>query len=197
VRRIVVAFSKAVLLCAIAGLALSGCSSGKDATVYGGSFTFTSPGGQTEFSYPAAERKAIGELSGPDLAGTSTIDIASYKGKVVVLNFWGAWCSPCRDEAPQLQAAWLKYRSSGVQVVGVDVKDIASEALGFVAGKQITYPSVFDPGMRTMLSVRGLPTGSLPVTLVLDKQGRVAHIWLHEISQGDLNAVLPALVAES
>jgi hypothetical protein len=63
-------------------------------------------------------------------------------------------------------------------------------------GKQITYPSIFDPGMRTMLSVRGLPTGSLPVTLVLDRQGRVAQIWLHEITQGDLNLVLPGLVAE-
>lgn len=184
------------LLLSLTVLTLTGCSTGNDATVYGGSFTFTSPGGKYEFTYAAADRKAIGDLSGPDLTGKSTVDVASYRGKVVVLNFWGAWCAPCRDEAPGLQASSEKYKASGVQFVGVDVKDTTSGALGFTADKQITYPSIFDPGMRTMLSVRGLPTGNLPVTLVLDRQGRVAQIWLHEITQGDLNLVLPALVAE-
>lgn len=185
-----------VMLLGLAVLTLAGCSTGNDATVYGGSFTFTSPGGKTEFTYAAADRKEIGGLSGPDLTGKSTVDVASYKGKVVVLNFWGSWCAPCRDEAPGLQASSEKYQASGVQFVGIDVKDTESGALGFIADKQLTYPSIFDPGMRTMLSVRGLPTGSLPVTLVLDRQGRVAQIWLHEISEGDLNLALPALVAE-
>jgi thiol-disulfide isomerase/thioredoxin len=191
-------FRRVVLLglAMLAVLTLAGCSSGNDATVYGGSFTFTSPGGKTEFTYAAADRKEIGALSGSDLTGRTTVDVASYKGKVVVLNFWGSWCAPCRDEAPGLQASSVRYQAGGVQFVGVDVKDTMSGALGFTAGKQITYPSIFDPGMRTMLSVRGLPTGSLPVTLVLDRQGRVAQIWLREITQGDLNLVLPALVAE-
>jgi thiol-disulfide isomerase/thioredoxin len=184
-----------VVLLGVAVLSLAGCASGNDATVYGGSFTFTSPGGKTEFTYAVADRKEIGDISGSDLTGKKTVDVASYKGKVVVLNFWGSWCAPCRDEAPGLQASSEKYRAN-VQFVGVDVKDTMSGALGFTQGKQITYPSIFDPGMRTMLSVRGLPTGSLPVTLVLDRQGRVAQIWLHEITQGDLNLVLPGLVAE-
>ncbi len=181
----------------LAGLALAGCTTGNDATVIGGSFTFTSPGGKKEFSYPAGERQQIGDISGPDLTGAKTVDVASHKGKVVVLNFWGSWCAPCRDEAAGLESAWRKFQSKGVQFIGVDVKDTASGALGFTAGKQITYPSIFDPGMRTMLSVRGLPTGSLPVTLVLDKNGKVAHIWLHEIDEGDLNTVVTPLTAES
>lgn len=188
---------RALLLVVVVGLVLAGCSSGKDATVYGGTFTFTSPGGKTEFSYPPGDRKQVGELSGPDLTGKQTISLSEYKGKVVVLNFWGSWCAPCRDEAQSLESAWQKYQAQGVQFVGIDVKDTTSGAQGFTAGKQITYPSIFDPGMRTMLSVRGLPTGSLPVTIVLDKQGRVAHIWLHEITEGDLNTVVPGLVSES
>lgn len=187
---------RGLLALIVAGLALSGCTSGNDATVYGGSFTFTSPGGRTEFSYPAGARQQLGAMSGPDLTGSKTIDVAGYRGRVVVLNFWGSWCSPCREEAPGLELAWQELRGKGVQFLGVDVKDTASAAQGFTAGKQITYPSIFDPAMRTLLSVRGLPSGSLPVTMVLDKKGKVAHIWLHPIDQGDLNRVLGPLTAE-
>jgi len=191
----VTALRRALVALALAVPLLAGCSAGKDATVYGGSFTFTSPGGLKEFSYPAQDRQQIGSLSGPDLTGRKTITVSDYIGKVVVLNFWGSWCAPCRDEAQGLESVWQKYKPA-VQFLGIDVKDTASAGSAFMAGKQITYPSIFDPGLRTMLSVRGLPTGTLPVTLVLDKQGRVAHIWLHEITPGDLNTVLPALVRE-
>ncbi len=184
------------LLLAVATV-LTGCTSGNDATVYGGSFTFTSPGGKQEFSYPAGTRQEIGALSGPDLTGAKTVDVAGYRGKVVVLNFWASWCGPCRDEAQGMEAAYQQYRADGVQFVGVDVKDTTSGALAYYQDKGITYPSIFDPAMRTLLSVRGLPTGSLPVTLVLDKHGRVAHIWLHPITMGDLDDVVPALVKET
>lgn len=188
---------RAVLLLVVAGLVAAGCSSGKDATVYGGSFTFTSPGGKYEFSYPVGERQQVGEMSGPDLTGKKTISLSDYQGKVVVLNFWGSWCPGCRDEAQGLEASWQKYRARGVQFVGVDVKDLQGAGQAYAAGKGITYPSIYDFGMRTMLSVRGLPTGSLPVTIVLDKQGKVAHIWLQEITEGDLDTVLPELVKET
>ncbi len=186
------------LLSVLAVLFSAGCSTGNDATVYGGSFTFTSPGGKTEFSYLAADRKTIGPMSGPDLTGKQTIDVAAYRGKVVVLNFWGSWCAPCRAEADGLEYSWQTYRSQSVQFIGIDVKDPAPGGLAFTTDKKITYPSIFDYSMRTLLSVRGLPTTAIPTTLVLDKQGRVAHIWLvPPVTQADLNQVLPALVKES
>lgn len=80
------------------GLALGGCSTGADATVNGGTFQFTSPGGKTEFSYPAAERGAVGELSGPQVGDSTAVALSSFRGKVVVLNAWGAWCPECRAE---------------------------------------------------------------------------------------------------
>lgn len=185
------------LLSVLTVLLSAGCSTGNDATVYGGSFTFTSPGGKTEFTYPAADRERIGPMSGPDLTGKQTIDVAAYRGKVVVLNFWGSWCAPCRAEADGLEYSWQTYRSQPVQFIGIDVKDPAPAGLAFSASKKITYPSILDFSMRTLLSIRGLPTTAIPGTLVLDKQGRVAHIWLHPITQADLNGVLPALVKES
>ena len=185
------------LLAVVTVLSAAGCSTGSDAAVYGGSFTFTSPGGKSEFSYPAADRKQIGPMSGPDLTGKQTIDVSAYRGKVVVLNFWGSWCAPCRAEAADLEYSWQTYQSQQVQFVGVDVKDPAGAGLAFTTDKKVTYPSIYDFSMRTLLSVRGLPTTAIPTTLVLDKQGRVAHIWLEGITQADLNAVLPALVKEA
>jgi peroxiredoxin len=185
------------LLSVLAVLFAAGCSTGNDATVYGGSFTFTSPGGLKEFTYPASDRKTIGPISGPDLTGKQTIDVAAYRGKVVVLNFWGSWCAPCRAEADGLEYSWQTYQSQPVQFLGVNVRDPDGAGLAFATSKKITYPSILDFSMRTLLSLRGVPTGSMPVTVVLDKQGRVAHIWLHDITQADLNQVLPALVKEA
>ena len=165
--------------------------------MYGGSFTFTSPGGKQEFSYPAADRRPLGEISGPDLTGTKTVSVSDYPGKVVVINFWGSWCSPCRDEASQLQSSWTALGPKGVQFIGIDVKDPKGDGAAFNASKQITYPSIFDFGLRTLLSIRGYPTGSIPSTIVLDKQHRVAHIWLHEIDQGDLTGVIDPLLKET
>lgn len=63
--------------------------------------------------------------------------------------------------------------------------------------KGITYPSIDDPSMRTLLSISGLPTGAIPLTIALDKHGRVAQIWLRIVQQTELEAVVRALGAES
>src|SRR6478752_6622132 len=136
--RIAVALAAVLAVCA-------GCSTGDDATVYGGSFTFVSPGGKTELSYPVAERKTVGTLSGPNLDGTGTVSVADYPNDVVVLNFWGSWCGPCRGEADDLNSAAGDLKAAGVQFVGINVKDSQSAGADFLASKQVGYPSIFDP----------------------------------------------------
>lgn len=176
---------------------LAGCTSGHDAAVYGGSFTFVSPGGKTEFSYPADQRQKLSELSGPDLTGDKTIALSDYLGKVVVINFWGSWCPPCRAEAGDLQAASQALTDHGVQFLGINVKDGEGDGAAFNASKGVTYPSIFDPGMRTLLSLRGFPTSAIPSTIVVDREGRVAHIWLDTVDEQKVVDAVTPIAAET
>ncbi|MDQ6658447.1 MAG: TlpA family protein disulfide reductase [Actinomycetota bacterium] len=187
----------AMLLLACVGLA--GCTSGSDAVAaQGGAFQLVTPGGKVEFDYPVADRKPLSAISGPSVIGSKRISLADYPKKVVVLNFWGAWCAPCRAETDDLVTAADDLKAKGVQFIGVNVQEkTQSDAQDFVASHQVPYPSIFDQQMRTMLSIRGYPVASIPSTIVLDRQHRVAHIWLVELkSPAPLVDVASRIAAE-
>jgi thiol-disulfide isomerase/thioredoxin len=188
------AWLAALLVCLAA---LAGCSTGDDAAVVGGSFTFVSHGGKTDISYPVDERGTVNNLSGPDLTGDGTISLADYAGKVVVINFWGSWCPPCRAEQDGLSLASKNLAGDGVQFLGIDLKELSrSDGADFHRAKEVPYPSIYDPTMRTILSLRGYPTASIPSTIVLDRRHRVAHIWLTTVPMDDLQSAVSAIAAE-
>ncbi len=179
--------------------ALAGCSTGSDAAVYGGSFTFVSPGGKATISYPPAERGTIGALSGPDLMTNETISVADYAGKVVVINFWGSWCGPCREEQDSLSLISTELAGQGVQFLGIDLKEPSQSAgQDFHRAKRVPYPSIYDQTMRTILSLRGYPAAMIPSTIVLDRHHRVAQIWLvsAEVPIGTMKSTIEAIAAE-
>lgn len=181
-------------MAALVSVVLAGCTAAGGAP--GSSFSFVSPGGQTELTYSGSDRQAIGQLSGPDLINqNATVSLADYSGKVVVLNFWGSWCAPCRAEADGLNQAALSL-SPGAQFVGVDVKDTREGGADFHTSKKVSYPSVFDPSMRTLLSLRGYPASAIPSTIVLDRAHRVSHVWLLPVTRDQLVAVITPLLAE-
>jgi thiol-disulfide isomerase/thioredoxin len=188
----------AVLL-VLGALLLAGCTSGNDASApQGGGFQLVTPGGKTEFDYPAADRKPLGEISGPAVTGDKRVAISDYPNDVIVLNFWGSWCAPCRAEADSLATAATDLQSKRVQFVGINVKDSKSSAADFEAARSTPYPSIFDQGQRTMLSIRGFPVNAIPSTIVLDRQHRVAHIWLQDFkSPAPLVDVVSRIAAES
>ncbi|MFF1607184.1 TlpA family protein disulfide reductase [Amycolatopsis sp. NPDC058278] len=179
----------------VAVLALAGCSAGKDAVVQGSSFSFVSPGGKVDIAYDAAERQTVPVLAGEDLMNEGKqLSLADYAGKVVVLNLWGQWCGPCRTEAPEMES----LAKQGVQVVGIDVRDPAREvAQDFVRDRQLTYPSIYDPDGRVLLKLSGYPRNIIPSTIVLDKQHRVAAVFLRQVLAQDLLPVAQRLTAEA
>ncbi|ANN20946.1 alkyl hydroperoxide reductase [Amycolatopsis orientalis] len=188
------------VLAAVVGLVLvvSGCTTGKDAVVTGGSFNFVSPGGKVDITYDVADRQQSPTLSGDDLMNEGKqLSIADFPGKVIVLNLWGQWCGPCRVEAPEMQKVYDQTKASGVQVVGIDLRDNdRAPAQDFMRDRKLTYPSIYDPSGRTLLQLSGYPRNIIPSTIVLDKQHRVAAVFLRDLLASDLLPVVQRLVAE-
>lgn len=190
----------ALLVTLVALLGASACASGTDAVAQGGTFDFVAPGGQTDIFYdPPSERGQLGSLSGPDLMTDGvTVDLADYTGQVVVLNLWGQWCAPCRSEADDLERAYEATRDLGVQFLGINVRDPQrNKAQDFVVDNQVSYPSIYDPPMRTLTALGGsFPTSVIPSTLVLDRQHRVAAVFLRALLTEDLQPVIERVAAE-
>ncbi|WP_428348823.1 TlpA disulfide reductase family protein [Mycolicibacterium sp.] len=184
----------------LAVLALSGCSTGSDAVAQGGTFEFVAPGGKTDIFYdPPGDRGRPGPIAGPDLMDTEkTVSLEDFAGKVVVVNVWGQWCAPCRTEITQLQKVYQATRDRGVAFLGIDVRDNNIDAArDFIVDRGVTFPSIYDPAMRTMIAFGGrYPTTVIPSTIVLDREHRVAAVFLRELLAEDLQPLVERLAAE-
>ena len=179
---------------------LAGCSTGDDAVAQGGTFEFVAPGGKTDITYdPPDSRHRPGPITGPELTDPAkTVSLDDFAGQVVVINVWGQWCGPCRSEITELQKVYEATRGLGVAFLGIDVRDNNRDAaVDFVVDRKVTFPSIYDPAMRTMIAFGGrYPTTVIPSTVVLDRQHRVAAVFLRELLAQDLQPLVERLAAE-
>ena len=134
-------------------------------------------------------------LTGESLQG-ELLDMADYSGQVVVLNFWADWCAPCRAEAPFLKAVAEKTADSGVQFLGVNVKDDRTAATLFERRQAIPYPSIFDQPATSLTRFRGQVPQSPPSTVVVDREGRVAAVVLGGVTESELLPLVRRVAAE-
>lgn len=184
-----------VSILAVTGLILVACGQAQGSAGSGsGEFDFTGPTPSGEV-VPVAERSVAPEFSGELLDGTA-FDSTSLAGDIVVLNFWGSWCAPCRIETPEFQLVYEEVGAEGVQFLGVDVKDDLQLAIAFYADKGVEYPSLFDPRGEVALAFRGFPANAVPSTILIDREGRVAAVYTAAVAAEDLRSALSALLDE-
>lgn len=145
--------------------------------------------------YAQTERKAPVVIAGRLFDGTA-VDSKAWAGRVVVLNFWYAACSPCRLEAPRLEALYKEFTPEGVLFYGVNIRDREPEAAAFERTFGITYPSMQDTDGGVLLAMtQYVPPQAVPTTLVIDKAGKVASRILGLADQSTLKALITDALA--
>ncbi len=123
------------------------------------------------------------------------IDLASLKGKVVLINFWASWCAPCEQEAADLETAWREYEPGGeVVFLGIDWTDTEKNGLAYLEKYNITYPNGQDLGTR--ISQKFRITG-VPETYIVDREGKLAYFKLSPfLSIEEIRAAIDPLLKE-
>jgi thiol-disulfide isomerase/thioredoxin len=164
----------------------------------GGNSGVSYVGGNTSaVLYAPGHRPLAPEFTGTTLTG-SRLRFSSYRGRAVVVNFWGSWCSPCRSEAPILADLAARYRSAGVSFLGVDVRDTTASAEAFARSFGITYPSVSDPGSAIPLDFSAkVPIASTPTTLVIDRTGHIAGAVFGPATYSEMTAILAKVTGKA
>ncbi|ASU82215.1 TlpA family protein disulfide reductase [Nocardiopsis gilva YIM 90087] len=148
--------------------------------------------------YALAERPDAPPLAGPRLdGGRMDLDAPDGQGQVSVINVWGSWCPPCREEAPDLQRVWEGVESDGVRFMGVNTRDTEAGAEAFVEEFGVTYPSIVDPDGDALLAWREIiPVQAIPSTVVVDREGRVAARVIGPVDAATLRGLVNDIVNE-
>ena len=144
---------------------------------------------------PIGHRREVHGISGTLIDG-GHFDLSQWKGKVVVVNFWGAWCAACHDEARGLQQVYADDHARGVEFLGVDIRDDPPSGRSFERKYGITFPSIDDPSNLLALRFAGLTPNATPTTVVLDRSGRIAARQSGEILYTQLRDLVDHLLAE-
>jgi peroxiredoxin/predicted small secreted protein len=170
------------LLLALLALTVAGCTT-----------DHSGQSGQTIQRFAPADRKTAPMLSG-ELVGGGRFDLAQHAGDVIVVNFWASWCGECVVEADDLEGTFQATKADKVTFLGVSIRDQRDDAKRFVVGRA-SYPSVFDPQGRLAL-LFSVPLTSIPATVIIDRQGRIAAIARGAVLRTDLESVVTQLATE-
>ena len=132
-------------------------------------------------------------FSGYEWDGKSTAKLSDMEGKVVVMNFWAAWCVECKVEADDLEQVWRKYADDDVVFVGIAWADVEPNSLAYMKEFGITYPNA--PDLGTDIGDQYEITG-VPETFIIDKTGEIAHVQIGPIQENMLDSIISQLLAE-
>ncbi|MFF6829809.1 redoxin family protein [Streptomyces longwoodensis] len=183
-------------LAVAAGLTLAACGAAGASKTTGSSGASADRGQSAFAQYPVGKRPSAPSISGKLING-GTLDLADWRGNVVVINVWGSWCAPCRAEAPTLKKVSDATRKLGVRFVGFDTRDNDAAGRAFERTYKIAYPSFRDADGQLVLRFDGrVPVSAVPSTVLIDRSGRIAARIVGPTSYDTLNTVVRELAAE-
>jgi thiol-disulfide isomerase/thioredoxin len=125
----------------------------------------------------AAPADRLVGAAAPDFAlrsfSGSNVRLSEHLGEVVILNFWATWCGPCRQEMPELDAIYQKYRLAGLALFSVNLDEDRAAAIEMAQTLEVSYPVLFDERKEAS---RSYQIGTMPVTALIDRAGRVRYV---------------------
>ena len=177
-------------------LVLSGCASAPDCDRIPGVRPGVCP-------LPVADRQLAPDVTLPVLqtdaavaAGVTELSLADLQGRVVIVNFWASWCGPCRIEQPDLNQVHALLPNTEVVLVGVNIEDTEANALAHLAEFDVAYLSLFDPVNELAGRFSGIGARTIPTTILLDPQGRVAARLLGLTDTREIVALADAVLGD-
>ena len=132
------------------------------------------------------------ELTLFDLDGNQ-VSISDFRGQVVLLNNWATWCPPCRQEMPEFQAYYDKYKDAGFQILAIEAGQPENEVRAFVDQEGLEFIVLLDPDN---LSLRTFQNSTLPNSFVIDRRGNLRLAWIGAINGPTLEKYLTPLLEE-
>ena len=119
------------------------------------------------------------------------VDLASYRGKVVLIQYWATWCGPCKADMAMLKELLAKYGSAGLTILGVNLDGAAKEMADYLAENRLPWPQIREEGGLDSRPANELGILTLPTMILVDQQGRVVNrnVQITEL-EGELKKLL-------
>jgi thiol-disulfide isomerase/thioredoxin len=129
-----------------------------------------------------------------DLSGKQH-DIAEWKGKILIINFWATWCPPCKKEIPEFTALQKQYSAQGLQFIGVTIDDKDS-VVDYLSSTKINYPVLMaeDEGIALAHKLGDI-SGTVPFTIVVNAEGQIIHRHPGNFSKEQILEIVTPLLA--
>jgi peroxiredoxin len=147
--------------------------------------SYTSSSGDTIHQGSSAIGFHLKTLGGTDLS------LSDYKNKGVILNFWGTFCKPCREEMPALESQYQKYKDKGVVVIGIDASEVQNTVGAYVKELGIHFPIVLDPGLEIGNIYQA---NELPYSVFIKPDGHIAHIHIGQMDEKTIDKYVTSVL---
>jgi len=143
-----------------------------------------------------SQRKPATNLQATSVDGEVNWQLSSETGNILLLNTWGPWCAPCRKELPILQNVQNEFADDGIKVIGMATRTNEAAVELFVTQQEISFLQLADYDSAVMVQLDGVPSTTVPSTIFIDREGRIAGWALGEVDGALLRSIVRSLIAE-